>query len=149
MVPGVYSLWSETPLHVAQTTSYDGPGENTPYLNSVFPRSDDRSSIDHARVNPEPSPPGFRRRPRGRRPRDRRETVAPEVCPKAMLAWTTSTMNAVRASESARATRAGGKARGTHRIATRRDARDADGVECVIRVELRAWTTIPRRRMTA
>ena len=33
-----------------------------------------------------------------------------------MLAWTTSTMNAVRASESARATRAGGKARGTHRI---------------------------------
>jgi hypothetical protein len=66
-----------------------------------------------------------------------------------MLAWTTSTMNAVRASESARATRAGGKARGTHRIATRRDARDADGVECVIRVELRAWTTIPRRRMTA
>ena len=66
-----------------------------------------------------------------------------------MLAWTTSTMNAVRASESARATRAGGKARGTHRIATRRDARDADGVECVIRVELRAWTTLPRRRMTA
>ena len=39
-----------------------------------------------------------------------------------MLAWTTSTMNAVRASESARATRAGGKARGTHRIASHRIA---------------------------
>jgi hypothetical protein len=62
-----------------------------------------------------------------------------------MLAWTTSTMNAVRASESARATRAGGKARGTHRIATHR----TNGVECVIRVDRRAWTTTPRRRWTA
>ena len=73
----------------------------------------------------DPSPPpllGFRRRPRGRRARDRRETLAREVCPTAMLAWTTSTMNAVRASESARATRAGGKARGTHRIASHRIA---------------------------
>ncbi len=56
------------------------------------------------------------------RARDRRETLAREVCPTAMLAWTTSTMNAVRASESARATRAGGKARGTHRIASHRIA---------------------------
>ena len=64
-----------------------------------------------------------------------------------MLAWTTSTMNAVRASESARATRAGGKARGTHRIASRRDG--TNGVECVIRVDRRAWTTTPRRRWTA
>ena len=76
----------------------------------------------------DPSPPpllGFRRQPRGRRARDRRETLAREVCPTAMLAWTTSTMNAVRASESARATRAGGKARGTHRIASWGRMRDS------------------------
>jgi hypothetical protein len=65
-----------------------------------------------------------------------------------MLAWTTSTMNAVRASESARATRAGGKARGTHRIASHRVASHR-GVECAIRVDRRAWTTRPRRRWTA
>ena len=124
--------------------------DRRPHTYTVFSLSDDRS-IGRSLA---PSPGRVQAAAsRTSRARDRRETLAREVCPTAMLAWTTSTMNAVRASESARATRAGGKARGTHRIASHRIAshRIAShrGVECAIRVDRRAWTTRPRRRWTA